>query len=499
MNKILPFILFLLLGYQSASSFGSNHFDNNLNIRKAHQFLLALRPISANKILDLESAANPANGYVSYYRLYSEVIILMITNSSDSFKRMEPTLDRYIDNLKDLPDNTPDYRLLLGESKVYMGLLHLKYGSKLSGLLQCLKGYNLLEENQRRYPLFEPTAKISGMIQLSVAFMPKILQWGIKILGIKGDPERGLKKLSDFSTYAAGKPGYEEEGFIFTMAAYKLMNQENELTKLIHERSEHFANSALTNYIAATVCAEANDAETALKLLKAIVPTNLEIPFPPKDYLIGKVKMMRLDADANVSLQTYLKESAGSDYIKATLYELACYYLTIENRSEYLSYIDQIKIKGRAMHNRDIEAEYEATTGEVPNIILMRSDFLTRGGYIQRAEDELKTIKEPLLLPVINLVQYYYLKGECLRQKNLISEAESAYLKTVELGSASGNHLVQKALVQAALMYEKGGNKPFAAKYYQLALNFNAKSNPYSDLYSNKAKSGLIRLSFPDQ
>ena len=490
------FPVFLYLNLLNLSGISGPAYDNNQNIRIAHQYLFALRPLSAEKLLNSEETKNPQNGYVIYYRLYGEILGLLIGNSAELYNNRVSVLNHYIDQLKRLPENAPEYRMLLGEAKVYSGLLQVKYSNKISGLIVCLRGYNLLVENAEKYPLFESDRKIPGLIQIGVAFMPKILQWGIKILGIKGNPKEGLAKLSEYSRFAEGKPGYEEEAFIFTMAAYKLMNQEDELMKMIYKKQVHYKEMALINYVAATAAIEANDANLSLELLSHITPEKLEISFPPVNYLKGKAKMLRLDSDANIILLNYLKESDGIDYLKTTLYDLTCYYYLSGDNSEYLNYREQTKQKGRELHNRDIEAAFEVMKAEPSKIALLRADYLTRGGYFERAEEELKKVVPTDTINESEKVQYYFLIGECKRLKNQINQAESAYLKAVVAGRSSGNYFAQKALVQSGLMMEKAGFKSDATKYYEACLHFKAKNNPYSDLFHNKAKAGLIRLSF---
>ncbi len=490
----IQIILFITL--LNTKAYSGPAYDNNLNIRKAHQLLFALRPLSAEKLLKSEEIKNPDNGYIIFYRMYSEVISLMIANSSEQYTKRSAFLNQYVEGLRKLPDNSPDYRLLLGEAKVFTGLIRVKYDSKFSGLIECLRGYNLLQENAEKYPLYEPDDKIPGMIQVSVAFMPKIIQWGIKLLGIKGNPQAGLKKLSDYAKFAQGKPGYDEESFVFTMAAYKIMNQEDELMKLIIEKKEQFKEIALINYIAATVASDANRGDYTLQLISNIQSEKLEIPFPQIHYISGKTKMMRLDPDADIPLLTYLKESTATDYLKTTLYEVACYYLVTGNIPQYRNYINQVKEQGRELHNRDIEAAFEAIKSELPNRWLMRAEYLVRGGYEQKADEELAKITDLKTLNEAEIVQYYYLKGESKRLKRLVAEAETAYLKAFDTGKSSGDYYAQKALVQAGIMLENNGSRAEAGKYYNLVLKFSAKSNPYSDLYTNKAKAGLIRLSF---
>ncbi len=252
------------------------------------------------------------------------------------------------------------------------------------------------------------------------------------------------------------------------------------------------------NYIAATASSDANKGEITMQLISNIVPEKLEISFPQIHYITGKTKMLRLDSDSNLPLITYVKESPGTDYLKTTLFDIACYYYISGNIPQYRNYIGQVKQKGRELHNRDIEAAFEANKTELPNRWLMRADYLVKGGYTERAEDDLSKVSDPGKLNETEKVQFYYLRGECKRLINKVKDAESAYLKAFETGKNSGDYISQKALVQAGLMMEKNGAFQLAEKYYHLCLRFRANSNPYSDLYQNKAKAGLIRLSISE-
>ena len=73
--------LVLLLSFYGTKGYPGASYDNNQNIRLAHQYLFALRPVSAEKLLKTEEIKNPDNGYITFYRLYSNVITLMISNS----------------------------------------------------------------------------------------------------------------------------------------------------------------------------------------------------------------------------------------------------------------------------------------------------------------------------------------------------------------------------------------------------------------------------------
>ena len=486
---IFQFLLILQLYSQTAS-----FYDNNQNIRHAHQDIYALKTLSAEKILQSEEIVNSKNAYVTFYRFYSEVIDLIISNSPVKYKKSYPKLEEYIKKLEKIPSNAPDYKMLLGESKVYSGALKVKFGSKLSGMFECLKGIKLLESNKKEFPGFEPNGKLLGMIHVSVAFMPKALQWGIKVLGIKGDAVAGLKELSDYSKFAEGKPGMKEEAFLLTMGAFKVMGQDEMTMKLIENWMNGIKDFAVLNYLAATICLESNEGETAMALLSNIIPEKLETPFPYFFYLLGKAKLFRLDDDAPVPMNHFLEKADGPDFQKATLYNLACFAFANGKKDDYRNDIKLIKQKGRELFNRDIEAAYEAASTILPNIYLMRAGLLIRGGYAQKAESELLKVHNLTGLTIEEQVRFYFLSGEYNRLINHPAEAEKDYMIAINMGNEKGLDNAQEAIIKVGLMKEKNGFKRDAEKYFKQCLQFKGNNSPYSDLYNNKAKAGLIRL-----
>jgi hypothetical protein len=491
-------LLFLwLLPFSNATAV-SPYYDNNSNIRLAHRDLYELKLTSADRLLQSEEVKNHLNGYITFYRLYGDIIALTISNSVEEFKKREPDIEEHIKTLKELPANTPEYRMLLGEAYIYEGLLNVKYDNKLSGLVETLKGYNFLKENEEEYPFFDADNKLLGLVQIGVAFMPRILKWGARLFNIRSDPKEGLKNLERFSVYAKGKPGYEEEAYLFKMTGYRLMNQEDEAIRLIKNNLSAFKGIAVLNLVASTVCVQANDAETALSLLSDITPGKLEIPFPQLQYMMAKAKLLRLDQDANIPMFAFLKSSPGDDYKKSILYDLACFYFISGDTISYLNYIERVKQEGREFLSRDAEAYYEARKQGFPNRKLMRADLLLRGGYYLRAEQELSGITFTASLSEDNKTLYYFLKGECFRLRNLVSQAEAEYLNSVHTGESSGNYVVQKALVNSGMMMEENKLRKKAEDYYNSCIHFDSSSNPYSDFYKNKAKAGLIRLSLSE-
>ena len=498
MNIIKALLIFLVLWFPCIKVSPSPYYDNNLNIRLAHQELYALHPASAEKLLRAEELKNGLNGYIVFYRLYSEIISLTLSNSPEEFSKKVPVLDKYIQAIRVLPEDTPEYRMLLGEALVFTGLLNVKYDNKFSGLVDCMKGYNLLEENAQKYPSFEPDDKILGIIRIGVAFMPGVLKWGARLFNIESNPQEGLKNLATFSEYSRGKPGYEEEAFLFTLAGYRLMNQEDAAITLIREKMSAFKESSILNLIAASVCTQANDAETAISLLSEISPEKLEIAFPQLLFMKGKAKLMRLDKDSDIPLLSYLKESSGDDYIKTILYDLACFSYISGDTARYLAYLGQVSEKGREFLSRDIEASFEAKKNGFPNRSLMRAELLVRGGYVHEAESELSAITDLKVISVDDKVLFHFLKGECFRLTNRVRQAESEYLNSVNAGESTGSYISQKALVYSGLMMEKNNFPKEAEEYYNSCLRFDPVGNPYSSFFRNRAKAGLIRLSLSE-
>ncbi len=495
MKKFVLLNIFTAVFFIQGMSQTVRIYDNNMHIRLAHQNIYALKTRTAEELLQTEEKENPQNAYIIFYRFYSEVVDLLISNSPDKFRKESPKLEAYISRIEKLPQDAPDYKMLLGEAKVYSGMLNVKYGNRFSGMLDCLKGYKLLDSNEREYPDFAQDKKIPGMIHIAVCFMPKVLRWGISILGIKGDPVKGMRELSEYSKFAKGKPGMDEEAFLLTMGAFKIMGQDELAIKLIKTQMDGFRDIALLNYMAATMCLESYEAETAITMLSNISTDKLETSFPPIFYLTGRAKLFRLDSNANTQMKRFIAQSDGPDFQKATLYNLACLSLASGEMDEYHKYMNQVKSKGRVLSNRDIEAEYEAERNAPPNICLMRAGLLIRGGYPQRALPELLKVQEMINLTMEEQVRFYFLFGEYYRLTDHPAEAENNYLHAINMGYDKGLDNSQYAMVRLGLMKEKKGLKQEAEKCFRQCLDFQNNESPYSDLYKNKAKAGLIRLS----
>lgn len=495
MKKLILLVVFQLALIVQGAGQSSRIYDDNINIRLAHQAIYALKTGTAEKLLQAEEKANPENAYVIFYRFYAEVIDLLISNSPEKYKKTAPKLEASISKLEALPHDAPDYKMLLGEAKAYYGMLSVKYGNKLSGIIECLKGYKLLDSNGKAFPEFVQNNKIPGVIHIAVSFVPRVLRWAISIFGIKGDPVTGLKELADYSKFVEGKPGMKEEAFLLRIGAYKIMGQDEMLVKMIRIRINEFKDMTLLNYLASTICLESNDAETAIAMLSDISADKLETPFHPIFYLTGKAKLFRLDPDADISMKRFLQESNGPDYQKATLYNLACLALASGDKNEYLNYISQVKLKGREFSSRDIEAQYEAQSKTIPNVDLMRAGLLLRGGYPQRALPELIKVRNMTDLTLEEQVRFHFLYGESYRLMNNSVEAEKSYLMAINSGYEKGLDNAQYAIIQLALMKEKNGNKKEAEKYFKQCLDFKSGDSPYADIYRNKAKAGLIRIS----
>ena len=86
------------------------------------------------------------------------------------------------------------------------------------------------------------------------------------------------------------------------------MNQPETAMKLVKKEMDGFKDIAVLNLFAATICLEANDAETALLLLSRIEPGKMEMDFPQLLYLTGKAKLLRLDPDTDIPMIAFLKK-----------------------------------------------------------------------------------------------------------------------------------------------------------------------------------------------
>jgi hypothetical protein len=285
------------------------------------------------------------------------------------------------------------------------------------------------------HPDFYPNMKLSGMYFIMMDFIPQSMRWITDILGFEGDGEKGMALLKKYLGRVRQTPGLAEEAVIFINLAYKLTWQDAEGLKYLSDLDKSLSDVVLVNYLYASSASFAYNNDLALKRLGQIDRSRFQVPFYGIDYLTGRCMLNRLEPDANLPLENFLKYYTGEDYKKDACNRLSYYYLLQGDLKKYNEYKTMVSTVGRDLRDRDLEALEESRSQIVPHIGLLKARLLFDGGYFQKADSVMRDIPASTLSLLPYQLEFSYRKGRIDQVLGNMDQASIELKKAFEDGA----------------------------------------------------------------
>ena len=230
----------------------------------------------------------------------------------------------------------------------------------------------------------------------------------------------------------------------------------------------------------------------AIKLLQNRPKTAAYHPFYFLDFMLGMAKLEHGDADAEVYLQTYVRNFKGRHFIKECYQKLAWNAFLNNNLTAYYSNMELCKTKGVATQEADKKALKDAKNAVLPNLALLRARLYCDGGYFTKAKAYLSVYTEKMFKTPLEKLEYNYRFGRIYDKLDDTPNAILYYTKTIETGKESPAYFACNAALQLGLLYENTKSFAQARAYYNLCLSISPSD--YKDSLHQKAKAGLQRL-----
>ncbi|MEO1627189.1 MAG: tetratricopeptide repeat protein [Bacteroidota bacterium] len=199
-----------------------------------------------------------------------------------------------------------------------------------------------------------------------------------------------------------------------------------------------------------------------------------------------------MDVDADQYFKKYLTNFRGRNYIKEAYQKLAWWSLLQGNAGEYRRFIKQCKQKGAAVIGGDKQALKEATSGVMPDPILLRARLLFDGGYHRRALEQLRSHSVDQFATIGQQLEYTYRLGRITHRMGQWADAIEFYGQTIEKGREYKFYFACNAALQMGLVYEQQGKRELARQSYKECLRL--RPDEYQNSLHQKAKAGLNRL-----
>jgi len=472
----------------------AQQFEWNEEARDAYALLLDLKFKQADSTLKQLATHNPKNLCVPYLQDLSDFLYIVVTEDEKEFERRSAFRDKRMKAFESAAHNDPFRNLALGELHLHWAFSNMRFGNYLNGAMGIRKAFQLLEENTQRFPTFIHTYKGMGLLHTLVGTVPDNYQWAAKLMGVNGTIHQGIAEMNRVIKGASGRKEFpmvqKETLFLYTFLQINLVNDATALKDVQRHLDRH--SGPLIDFAKVRLLQKSGKTDEAIALLEVSLKKRPSA-FPYLQFLLGEMKLSRMDDDADRPLETYLRIFKGKSYLKAAHHKLAWHALLVKrDQKSYFEHLSRIPTTGSTMIDEDKAAQRESEAKKLPNIHLLRSRVMFDGGYYSQAADVLEKAPSGSFPTQDDALEYSYRLGRIYHEMNQHTKAISSYEQTMKNGAESTRYFAANSALQLGLLYEELGEKEKARKYFQACSTF--KNTEYRDSINQKAKAGLLRL-----
>lgn len=486
----VSFVLFFILFLHNFTA--SANFDFNANCLKAYQNIFELKLNTARQLIAAEKKVHPNNSIVPLLENYVDYFYLLTTESKSEFERLEDKKEARIDQISN--DDKSSYYYLYAQAQINLqwALIRGRYGSYLTAAREINRANSQLLENNRKFPGFHLNSMGLGLINAVMGALPDgFLKSTLATFGLKGNMQNGLNmldKLAENLPESKLEPFYEEAVFYYSYVLSDVAHSPQAYAKTMKYTARIADSSLIKSYLQAYVCSRNAHNEEAIKILASRPGGSAYQPWPYLDYLMGIVKLNKLDYSAEAYFERFLQTNKGVNYIKDSYLHLGWVNLLKGSDSGYNAMMAKVKNTGYNYHERDKQAVNEAN-GALPARDLLRARLLFDGGYFGKAADLLSDLKADDFKSIKDKTEFHYRLG---RVNDALGRDDAAllnYQNTINLGKSQKYYYAAKAAVQMGKIYENRKNPAKAKASFNQAIGMSGHEQENS--IENEARQGL--------
>ncbi len=493
MKKAILSIIFVWL--TSPPLPAQKYYDFSPRAKDAYQKIFSLRFEEAYVVLNTMRQQEPDNLIPIFLENTLEVLQIGVDDDAAAYKRLSKNMEARLQQLSRGEPRSPYNRYTQAETRLQWAVLRARFGDYFSCLSDIKIGYALLEENQRRFPDFMANKKSLGVLHILVGNVPDDYRWALRLFGgMRGNIGQGMAELESLLAYAETNEFLfrEEVVMAYGLLQINLNNQPEKSWATLKNSHLYPETNALTAFVMGNVALKSGRCDEAINILTSAPKGAAFHPFHYCDYLLGIAKLQRLDTDANLPLQRFVSNFKGENGLKEAYQKLAWHHLLQGNTSAYYSNMWQVKQRGSSRSDPDKVALREASSGEMPDVRLLKARLLFDGGYYTRAFDLLKNNDTTYDANPRNQLEYQYRMGRIAQKMGKVGEAYRHYETTIQLGEKQPWYFACNAALQIGILQEEYADHKNARFWYQKCLEINPEE--YAGSLHGKAKAGLNRL-----
>lgn len=479
-------IIYLLLANKLYSQ---NLYFNN-ECKKAYNEVFRFRFDNATNLLEKNKKTNPDNNFTYFIENYIDFFKLYISEDKSLYSTVEKNVEKRINLLKDSKKDSPYYLYTQAEIHLQWALCKLKFKEYLGAIFEIKKAFNLLQENQKKYPNFKANLKSIGFLHTVFGAVPDNYKFGAKMLGLKGSIHQGLQELE--SVINDKNFEFREEAIIlYTFLQLHINKNQSSAWNTLSNFQIAEENNILMTFVRANVAQHLGKNDEVIKIIQNYQYSKDIYPIYFLDYMLGNAYLQQLNPQSISFLQKYISNYKGNSYIKECYRKIAWYYLINDKADLYYKYMQMCRNKAEAITDEDKSALKEAERNIVPDKNVLEARILFDGNYLQKALSKINSV-EIKNLKGRNLAEYYYRKARILDKLGMTKDANEHYFITINKCANTNYYFAANAYLQLALHFEKKQKHQLAIVYYNKAIQL--PKDEYTNSINAEAKAGLNRL-----
>jgi hypothetical protein len=453
--------------------------------------ILDLQTVSAQKIIDREKQYPTQSLYCDYLENWKMVIVLMTQNDEALYDKYLDALERRLKRIKEEEDpSNPAYHILVGEIYGHACMAQMMFGDYLSAFQKLVQANKHAQKNLKAHPDYWLNNKLCGIMNISFEKIPTILRWLTNLFGLRGDAKTGFAQMDQYLSDVQDRPGMTSEVLLYYVLALRMSKQEQVGNELLAKYNKP-GSPRLALFLQASFLYITGQNEVALSTLASISDDPPEVPFDFYRYLRGKLKLNRLDEDADQDLRFFLEESTFKNYKREICMKLAYYHYIHGDYRKYRQYRDRVETFPKSTTDRDREADVELSRPYDPHTEILKARFLVNGSYFQRAESILVKINPDRLSNQAYRCEYFLLLARVEADAGRHNRSMDLFQKAIRIGLELEDSFAAEAALFAGIEAQNQGKNRTAVKYWNMTLDIKTRDNIYIETFQIRAKNLL--------
>jgi tetratricopeptide (TPR) repeat protein len=488
--------LLLLLGTTEAIAQTGPHFTATSACKEYAQQLLLLELAATEASLLQEQQQDPGNIATFYLLHQSQFIRAFISEENKDFNQLQNLTDQLLEKTKSLEKNDPWNSFVSSEALLRLSLVKLKRQEFVAAGYQIRKAFLQVMEVRKKHPTFAPAMRTAGLLHMAMGSVPENYKWLANLAGMYGSINQGAKEMDAALSKIQSDPNLQfllnETILIRAFCASHFEKEEAKALALIQKTKS--TDNGLLLFFKVNTLVKSERFKEALALIQNHRPSATSYPLHYLTFQKGLLQLGALQTkEAAKSFAFYLNHFKGSSFVKAALHKLAWTHLLQRDADGYRKNMERVLTRGNTFTDEDHQAQRQAESGEIPNVLLLECRLLFDGGNHDQALEKLSAIPTSKVSSLRDQLEYTYRMARICEKKKLIDRAIRFYTSTYNNGKNQTFYFAANSALLLGNIYEQSGDKAKALEWYRKCLAL--RKHEYQNSIDQKAESGKNRVS----